>query len=79
MPGGDGTGPGGRGPVPGGGGGMGRGGGQGRGRGPGGMGMGAGGECICPQCGYTQPHQRGVPCLSLQCPKCNINLTRKVN
>jgi cation diffusion facilitator family transporter len=40
-------------------------------------GKGPDGECVCPQCGYTIPHQKGVPCSSLQCPNCNINLERK--
>jgi cation diffusion facilitator family transporter len=40
-------------------------------------GKGPDGECICPQCGYTVPHQKGAPCSSLQCPKCKINLERK--
>jgi cation diffusion facilitator family transporter len=40
-------------------------------------GKGPDGECVCPQCGYTVPHQKGVPCSSLQCPKCKINLERK--
>lgn len=74
MPQGDGTGPTGSGPIGGGGRGM-RG--TGRAQGPGGFGLGAGGECICPKCGYTCPHQRGVPCLNLKCPKCNTSLTRK--
>ncbi|MFO7618113.1 MAG: hypothetical protein R6W91_00370 [Thermoplasmata archaeon] len=40
-------------------GGRGNSGGMGRG---GGTGQGLGGTCVCPQCGYSQPHQRGVPC-----------------
>jgi cation diffusion facilitator family transporter len=40
-------------------------------------GKGPDGECVCPQCGYTTPHQKGVPCSSLQCPNCKINLERK--
>lgn len=38
--------------------------------------LGPGGDCICPKCGYKKKHQRGVPCSSLKCPKCNVNLTR---
>jgi cation diffusion facilitator family transporter len=40
-------------------------------------GGGPGGYCACPQCGYRVPHQRGVPCSSLRCPKCEIKLVRK--
>jgi cation diffusion facilitator family transporter len=40
-------------------------------------GKGPDGECVCLQCGYTIPHQKGVPCSTLQCPKCEINLERK--
>lgn len=40
-------------------------------------GQGPGGSCICPKCDYKTPHQRGVPCSSLKCPECNINLERK--
>jgi len=40
-------------------------------------GKGPDGECVCPQCGYTIQHQKGVPCSSLQCPNCKINLVRK--
>jgi len=40
-------------------------------------GKGPDGECVCPQCGYTIPHQKGVPCSTLQCPKCKVHLERK--
>jgi len=40
-------------------------------------GKGPDGECVCSQCGYTTPHQRGVPCSTLPCPKCEVNLERK--
>ncbi len=40
-------------------------------------GGGPGGYCACPQCDYKIPHQRGVPCSKLLCPKCKINLVRK--
>lgn len=41
------------------------------------QGFGPDGKCVCPKCGYSVPHQRGVPCSTLKCPTCNINLERK--
>src|SRR4030042_4267840 len=44
-----------------------------------GLGMGVGGprqgdggasECTCPECGYTQVHERGIPCSEITCPEC---------
>ena len=72
MPRGDGTGPRGRGPQTG----------RGRGQGGGGRGLGGekafgpGGECVCPKCGNKIPHQRGVPCTSVNCPSCGSPMTR---
>jgi cation diffusion facilitator family transporter len=40
-------------------------------------GKGPGGKCVCPKCNYEITHQHGVPCSTLQCPKCKINLERK--
>ena len=54
--------------------GLGRGG--GRGRQSGGFGLGPDGECVCPQCGEKTPHQRGVPCYELRCPRCGQFMTR---
>jgi hypothetical protein len=69
MPRGDGTGPRGQGP------GTGRGmGGGGTGRG---SGVGPGGSCVCPACGEKVPHQRGVPCYDLKCPKCGAGMVRE--
>ena len=77
MPRGDGTGP----PEGGGPGtgrdmGMGSGGGRGRmgGTRPG---SGPGGECVCPSCGATVPHQAGVPCYQVECPNCSTAMVRK--
>lgn len=41
-------------------------------------GRGPEGNCVCPQCGYQTAHQRGIPCSDLKCPKCDINLIRKI-
>ena len=59
-------------------GGMGRGIGQGDGKGRGGgFAAGPGGSCVCPKCGKTPPHQRGVPCLQMTCPDCGTAMTRQ--
>lgn len=74
MPGGDGTGPAGQG--------RGRGYGQGRGRTGGNLGRGGGtaqgpgGQCRCPNCGHTEPHQLATPCYHRKCPKCGAPMTR---
>jgi len=74
MPSGNGTGPFGRGP------GIGRGMGQGRGRGRMGgnrPGAGPGGNCLCPSCGAKVPHQAGIPCYAMNCPKCGTRMVRE--
>ena len=53
--------------------GFGSGGGRGRNQG---LGLGQGGYCVCPNCGYKEPHQRGVPCYETHCPKCNSVMRR---
>ena len=80
MPRGDGTGPSwGSGPGTGRGTGRGR---RGAGRmggtspGAGPAGLGPGGECVCPACGTNVPHQAGVPCYNMKCPKCGIAMVR---
>jgi len=40
-------------------------------------GRGPGGYCVCPKCGYKILHQRGIPCSTLKCPNCKINLQRQ--
>ena len=62
------------------GGGRGAGGGGGRGAGGGrggGKGLGPGGQCVCTQCGKTQPHAVGTPCFKQTCPDCGTPLTRQ--
>ncbi|MCK9554845.1 hypothetical protein M0R36_03385 [bacterium] len=71
MPGKDGRGPLGRGSGAGG---------QGLGRGVGGgnrPGSGPGGNCVCPNCGAEAAHQAGVPCYSINCPKCGTKMMRQ--
>jgi ribosomal protein L15 len=57
------------------GGGQGMGGGRGRKGGP--IAGGAVGTCRCPNCGHTQPHERGVPCTQVPCPKCETSMVRE--
>lgn len=66
----------GTGPSEGGGPGTGRGGGRGRMRGTK-SGAGPGGECVCPSCGTTAPHQVGLPCYLTECPKCGTSMERR--
>ncbi|MGI6113030.1 MAG: hypothetical protein ACOYEJ_02780 [Mahellales bacterium] len=37
---------------------------------------GPGGYCICPACQTKMPHQQGIPCYSLTCPKCGAAMVR---
>ncbi|MFW6047404.1 MAG: cation diffusion facilitator family transporter [Candidatus Woesearchaeota archaeon] len=39
-------------------------------------GAGPGGYCICTECDYKEPHKRGHPCASKNCPKCGGPMTR---
>lgn len=39
-------------------------------------GGGPGGWCLCPKCGYKTSHESGIPCSTLECPKCKTNLVR---
>jgi len=40
-------------------------------------GRGPNGYCVCEKCGYKTPHQRGIPCSDLKCPKCGTILKRE--
>jgi len=46
-----------------------------RGRNLGGA-LGPGGFCVCAKCGEKVPHQRGVKCTTLKCPKCGHTMAR---
>ncbi|MFH1459413.1 MAG: DUF5320 family protein [Candidatus Omnitrophota bacterium] len=72
MPRGDGTGPQGQGPGTG----RGLGAGQGRFVRKGIQGRGPGGFCVCANCGMKIGHQSGLPCTHMNCPKCNIPMSR---
>jgi hypothetical protein len=77
MPRGDGTGPGGQGPGTGRGMGRSRGLGKGRGLGGGPFAAGPSGNCVCPACGYKEPHITGQPCMGKACAKCGTQMTRE--
>jgi len=42
-----------------------------------GLGLGPVGNLICPDCGIVIPHQRGVPCYTVQCPECGTTMVRQ--
>ncbi|MFA5973497.1 MAG: DUF134 domain-containing protein [Lentimicrobiaceae bacterium] len=33
--------------------------------------------CVCPQCGFEQEHELGIPCNHHVCPKCSNKMKRK--
>jgi ribosomal protein S26 len=39
--------------------------------------MGQGGTCVCTKCAFEEPHQKGVKCTTIKCPKCGHTLIRK--
>jgi hypothetical protein len=49
--------------------------GQGRMNGP--RAAGPVGDCLCPQCGHRQRHERGVPCMRVKCPTCGSAMVRE--
>jgi len=52
---------------------------RGEGQGVGGERQGDGGAsvCVCPDCGYEMPHEKGTPCSEQTCPKCNTPMQGK--
>jgi len=52
---------------------------RGEGQGVGGPRQGDGGTdtCVCPNCGYEMPHERGTPCNELTCPECGTAMVGK--
>ncbi|MDD5094373.1 MAG: hypothetical protein PHV74_08355 [Dehalococcoidia bacterium] len=40
-------------------------------------GSGPGGNCVCPACGEKVPHQKGIPCYGVNCPKCGSGMVRE--
>lgn len=37
-------------------------------------GVGGVAACVCPKCGHSQPHARGVPCIQVNCPTCGTQM-----
>ena len=35
------------------------------------------GACVCTQCGHSEPHERGNPCLQRKCPQCGAFMSRQ--
>lgn len=48
-----------------------------QGQGTGREGTGGTSTCVCPECGYEEEHDRGVPCNQKKCPECDVSLTGK--
>lgn len=34
-------------------------------------------RCLCPVCGFRQPHEKGIPCLQVICPRCGQAMVRE--
>ena len=54
--------------------GLGRSGGKGRNKGGS---YGTGGYCACTKCGEKVPHQPGIKCTTIKCPKCGNIMVRE--
>ena len=39
-------------------------------------GLGPGGFCVCPECGIRVPHEQGIPCIQMRCPRCGQIMER---
>jgi ribosomal protein S26 len=48
----------------------------GKGRNKGGA-YGPGGFCVCAKCGEKVPHEKGIKCTTLKCPKCGHTMIRE--
>lgn len=35
------------------------------------------GDCVCPKCGHTAPHERGTPCMHLKCAQCGAVMIKE--
>ena len=40
-------------------------------------GVGPAGNCLCSKCGTAAPHEKGIPCTQMKCPKCGEPMTRQ--
>jgi predicted Fe-Mo cluster-binding NifX family protein len=40
------------------------------------QGLGPGGFCHCPACGLMVPHEQGIPCVQVRCPRCSQIMER---
>jgi predicted Fe-Mo cluster-binding NifX family protein len=40
------------------------------------QGWGPGGFCQCPACGMKLPHEQGIPCVQVSCPRCSQMMER---
>lgn len=41
--------------------------------------IGGGDCCVCPNCGYVKPHERGKPCRFEVCSRCGSHMVRGFN